>query len=94
MTWFHMGSNVTHMETIDAGTARRKYEFLGINLPRTIKKQVRTVAAEMEGTLNAAATELIKLGLEAYLRGEHLDTEAGQAKETAEGIEALKEGRL
>lgn len=72
------------METREAGDPRR--EFLGINLPRPVKLQVRKIAAEMETTLSVAANELIRLGLEAYLQGEHLDSDSGQALELAESL--------
>ena len=76
------------METREAGDPRT--EFLGVNLAKPVKKQIRKIAAEMETSITEATSEIIRLGLEAYLEKEHLDTSAGQARELAESLEEAR----
>jgi len=45
------------------------YEYTGVKLPRDIKKQVRSIAADRESNIAKTALYLIELGITVYKWG-------------------------
>lgn len=51
-----------------------RYEYTGVKLPRDAKKKVRLIAADNETSIAEMALRLLMLGLQAYEKGETLDS--------------------
>ena len=64
--------------------------YTGVKLPAALKRRVRILAAEEGVSTAVMSSRLIELGLAAYKSGAHLDTEAGQARETARAMKAAR----